>query len=203
MEAAHGSIISMGRRRSSLMQSGGEQQPVGSVGIGGGWQLAWQLDDRRNEGGFKRVYLREEGVPSSRQGSLVSLPGTDYPVAEGGEYIQAAGLVSQPALYSKELMDQHPVGPAMVHPSETASKGPSWAVLLEPGVKHALFVGVGIQLLQQVGFSLSSFTFHFLLQKGIKHALLSNLLISIYPHAVFWHKWSSLLHAPNSGTSRR
>lgn len=149
MEAAHGSIISMGRRRSSLMQSGGEQQPVGSVGIGGGWQLAWQLDDRRNEGGFKRVYLREEGVPSSRQGSLVSLPGTDYPVAEGGEYIQAAGLVSQPALYSKELMDQHPVGPAMVHPSETASKGPSWTVLLEPGVKHALFVGVGIQLLQQ------------------------------------------------------
>ncbi|PRQ38149.1 putative major facilitator, sugar transporter, major facilitator superfamily [Rosa chinensis] len=37
----------------------------------------------------------------------------------------------------------------MVHPSETASKGPIWAALLEPGVKHALFVGIGIQILQQ------------------------------------------------------
>jgi hypothetical protein len=47
-------------------------------------------------------------------------------------------------------MDQHPVGPAMVHPSQTATKAPIWTALLEPGVKHALFVGIGIQLLQQV-----------------------------------------------------
>jgi hypothetical protein len=115
--------------------------------------LAWKWSERegedgKKEGGFKRIYLHQEGVPGSRRGSIVSLPGGDVPVE--GEYIQAAALVSQPALYSKELMDQHPVGPAMVHPSQTATKAPIWAALLEPGVKHALFVGMGIQLLQQV-----------------------------------------------------
>ncbi|XP_059637596.1 monosaccharide-sensing protein 2-like [Cornus florida] len=146
---SHGSVLSM-RRHSSLTQ-GNAGEAVSSTGIGGGWQLAWKWSERegedgKKEGGFKRIYLHE-GVPGSRRGSLVSLPGGDAP--EEGEFIQAAALVSQPALYSKELMDQHPVGPAMVHPSETASKGPIWAALLEPGVKRALFVGVGIQLLQQ------------------------------------------------------
>ncbi|XP_042508039.1 monosaccharide-sensing protein 2-like [Macadamia integrifolia] len=147
--ASHGSIMSM-RRHSSLMQ--GNAEAGSSMGIGGGWQLAWKWSERegedgKKEGGFKRIYLHQEGVPGSRRGSLVSLPGADIP--EGGEYIQAAALVSQPALYSKELIGQHPVGPAMVHPSETAAKGPRWGDLFEPGVKHALFVGVGIQILQQ------------------------------------------------------
>ncbi|XVF74069.1 hypothetical protein PTKIN_Ptkin13bG0031700 [Pterospermum kingtungense] len=147
--ASHGSIISM-RRHSTLVQDGGES--VGSTGIGGGWQLAWKWSERegadgKKEGGFKRIYLHQEGVPGSRRGSLVSLPGNDMPAE--GEFIQAAALVSQPALYSKELLDQHHVGPAMVHPSETASKGPVWAALLDPGVKRALLVGVGIQILQQ------------------------------------------------------
>ncbi|KAK9928465.1 hypothetical protein M0R45_025598 [Rubus argutus] len=146
---AHGSVLSM-RRNSSLMQGTGET--VGSTGIGGGWQLAWkwsekQGEDGQKEGGFQRVYLHQEGVPGSRRGSLMSLPGGDIPAE--GQFIQAAALVSQPALYSKSLIDQHPVGPAMVHPSETASKGPIWAALLEPGVKHALYVGIGIQILQQ------------------------------------------------------
>ncbi|KAK4351768.1 hypothetical protein RND71_027286 [Anisodus tanguticus] len=145
----HGSTLSV-RRNSSLMQ-GNAGEGVGSMGIGGGWQLAWKWTERESEdgtkeGGFKRIYLHEAGH-GSRHGSLVSVPGGDIP--EDGEYIQAAALVSQPALYSKELMGQHPVGPAMVHPSETASKGPSWAALLEPGVKSALIVGVGIQILQQ------------------------------------------------------
>ncbi|KAJ7005594.1 hypothetical protein NC653_005035 [Populus alba x Populus x berolinensis] len=146
---SHGSALSM-RRHSSLLQGAGEA--VDGTGIGGGWQLAWKWSERegedgKKEGGFKRIYLHQEGVPGSRRGSIVSLPGGDVPVE--GEYIQAAALVSQPALYSKELMDQHPVGPAMVHPSQTATKAPIWAALLEPGVKHALFVGMGIQLLQQ------------------------------------------------------
>ncbi|CBI40753.3 unnamed protein product, partial [Vitis vinifera] len=127
---SHSSIMSM-RRHSSLMQ-GTAGEAAGGMGIGGGWQLAWKWSERegedgKKEGGFKRIYLHEEG----------------------GDYIQAAALVSQPALYSKELMDQDPVGPAMVHPAETASRGPMWAALLEPGVKHALFVGAGIQILQQ------------------------------------------------------
>nr|KYP64886.1 Monosaccharide-sensing protein 2 [Cajanus cajan] len=141
---SHGSILGSMRRHSSLMQGSAEQ--VGSTGIGGGWQLAWKWSDKGEDGkkqaGFQRIYLHEEGVAGSRRGSIVSIPGE-------GEFVQAAALVSQPALYSKELIDGQPVGPAMVHPSETASKGPIWKALLEPGVKHALFVGVGIQILQQ------------------------------------------------------
>ncbi|KRX93440.1 Monosaccharide-sensing protein 2, partial [Trichinella patagoniensis] len=37
----------------------------------------------------------------------------------------------------------------MVHPLEAVAEGSVWADLLEPGVKQALIVGVGIQLLQQ------------------------------------------------------
>lgn len=146
---AHGSILSM--RHSSIMQADGGEQISSSMGIGGGWQLAWKWSEKegqdgKKEGGFKRIYLHQDSV--SRHGSLVSVPGGEVPIE--GEMTQAAALVSQPALYSKELMDQNPVGPAMVHPSETATKGPSWRDLFEPGVKHALVVGVGIQILQQV-----------------------------------------------------
>ncbi|KAF7810719.1 monosaccharide-sensing protein 2-like [Senna tora] len=135
----HGSLSSM--RQGSLLQ-----------GIGGGWQLAWKWTERegpdgKKEGGFKRIYLHQEGGPGSRRGSLVSLPGGD--IQADGEVVQAAALVSQPALYNKELLNQQPVGPAMVHPSEAAAKGPRWSDLFEPGVKHALIVGVGIQILQQ------------------------------------------------------
>ncbi|PKI75792.1 hypothetical protein CRG98_003835, partial [Punica granatum] len=144
---AHGSTFSM--RQGSLVQGTGET--VGSTGIGGGWQLAWQWaekegPDGKKEGGFKRIYLHQEGATGSIRGSLASLPGGG---GEEGEFIQAAALVSQPALFSKELMKQHPVGPAMVHPAETAVKGPSWRDLFEPGVKRALIVGIGIQMLQQ------------------------------------------------------
>ncbi|GAB4828457.1 Monosaccharide-sensing protein 2 [Ancistrocladus abbreviatus] len=147
---SHGSMMSVGRRGSLLQANAGET--VGSTGIGGGWQLAWKWsekegEDGKKEGEFKRVYLHEEGAAGSKRGSLVSLPGGDVPGE--GEYVQVAALVSSPALYSKELLVQHPVGPAMVHPSETAKEGPNWAALLEPGVKRALLVGVGIQMLQQ------------------------------------------------------
>ncbi|VVA41828.1 PREDICTED: monosaccharide-sensing [Prunus dulcis] len=136
-------------RNNSLI--GGEG--AGSTGIGGGWQLAWKWSEREGqdghkEGGFKRIYLHQEGVPASRRGSIVSVPGGD--AATDGEFIQAAALVSQPALYSKELMNQHPVGPAMIHPSAATAKGPIWSDLFEPGVKHALVVGVGLQILQQL-----------------------------------------------------
>ncbi|KAK2446673.1 Monosaccharide-sensing protein 2 [Trifolium repens] len=141
---SHGSLLNNIRRHSSLMQESGD--PVGSTGIGGGWQLAWKWsgkgEDGKRQGEFKRIYLHEEGVSGNRRGSMVSIP-------DESEFVHAAALVSQPALYSKELIGEQPVGPAMVHPSMTASKGPIWEALLEPGVKHALFVGIGIQLLQQ------------------------------------------------------
>lgn len=146
----HDSLSSV--RHGSLAQ-GKPADPVSSMGIGGGWQLAWKWSERegkdgQKEGGFKRIYLHQDGVPGSQHGSIVSVPGGDAPA--DSEFIHAAALVSQPALYSAELMHQKPVGPAMVHPSEAASKGPIWRDLFEPGVKHALFVGVGIQILQQV-----------------------------------------------------
>ncbi|OIV97550.1 hypothetical protein TanjilG_12307 [Lupinus angustifolius] len=127
----------------SILEGSGEA--VDSTGIGGGWQLAWKWSDKgedsTKEGGFKRIYLHQDGVPGSRRGSVVSIPGE-------GELVHASALVSQPALCSKQLISQQPVGPAMVHPSET-SNGSIWKSLLEPGVKHALIVGIGIQLLQQ------------------------------------------------------
>ncbi|KAK6160861.1 hypothetical protein DH2020_004242 [Rehmannia glutinosa] len=119
------------------------------------WRLAIGLEmDRtrwrrwKERRGFKRIYLHQEGgATGSRRGSLVSIAGGGDGPADG-EYFQAAALVSQPALYSKELMDQRPVGPAMVHPSETAGKVSILAALLEPK-KAALIVGIGIQILQQ------------------------------------------------------
>jgi hypothetical protein len=64
--------------------------------------------------------------------------------------MQAAVLVSHPSQYGKELLQEHPVGPAIIHPGETATRLPSWSNLLEGGVRRALIVGVGIQILQQV-----------------------------------------------------
>lgn len=129
-------------------------EPVSSVGIGGGWQLAWKWTEKEGqdgtkEGCFKRIYLLQDSIAASCRGSLSSTPCPGGDVPEGGEFIQADALVSQPALYSKEIMDQPTVGPAIIHPSEAASSGPNWSDLFEPGVKHALVVGVGIQLLQQ------------------------------------------------------
>ncbi|KVI07566.1 General substrate transporter, partial [Cynara cardunculus var. scolymus] len=145
---------------SSLMQGNAGETSGGGMGIGGGWQLAWKWSERegedgKKEGGFKRIYLHREGSGpgGSRRGSIVSILGScGGNVSIEGEYVQASALVSQPALYSKELMSQCPVGPAMVHPSETVSKTPMLSALGDPGVSRALLVGVAIQMLQQARF---------------------------------------------------
>ncbi|BAT80436.1 hypothetical protein LR48_Vigan338s001100 [Vigna angularis] len=157
-------------RQGSLVQG----EASGNTGIGGGWKLAWKWSEK--DGVVKRIYLHEEGGPGSRRGSLISLPGGDAPTLTDGEIVQAAALVSQSALYNKELMHQQPVGPAMIHPSETAAKGPSWSDLFEPGVKHALIVGVGIQILQQFSGinGVLYYTPQILEQAGVGY-LLSNL----------------------------
>ncbi|KAG8657650.1 monosaccharide-sensing protein 2 [Manihot esculenta] len=194
---AHGSLPSM--RHGSLMQ-GNDGEPVGSTGIGGGWQLAWKWSERegqdgKKEGGFKRIYLHQEGMPGSQRGSLVSLHGGDAPAE--GEFIQAAALVSQSALYSKELVNQHPIGPAMVHPSETFAKGPSWRDLFEPGVKHALAVGVGIQILQQFSGinGVLYYTPQILEQAGVG-VLLSNMGISSASASLLISAITTLLMLP-------
>ncbi|KAL4572780.1 hypothetical protein LXL04_019565 [Taraxacum kok-saghyz] len=179
--AAHGSILSV-RNGSAVGNTAGE---LSSTGIGGGWQLAWQWTERdgedgKKEGGFKRIYLHQEAGSKSNRGSMISVVGGGGDMAaDAGDVFQAAALVSQPALYSKDLMDHHPVGPAMVHPSEAAMKGPSWKDLFEPGVKHALFVGVGLQILQQFSGinGVLYYTPQILEQAGVG-ILLSNLGIS-------------------------
>ncbi|KAL8135831.1 hypothetical protein AgCh_010439 [Apium graveolens] len=193
---SHGSILGV-RRNSSLMQGHAGED---SMGIGGGWQLAWkwserQGDDGEKEGGFKRIYLHEEGISGSRRGSIVSLPGGE--IAES-EYIQAAALVSQPALYSKDLMNQqHPVGPAMVHPSETVSQGVGWSALLEPGVRRALVVGVGIQMLQQFSGinGVMYYTPQILEQAGVE-VLLSSLGIGSESASFLISAFTTLLMLP-------
>ena len=94
------------------------------------------------------MYLHQESGIQSHRASMMSLPSVNAPGEM--EPIQAASLVSQPAVYGKELLQEHPVGPAMVHPSETAVKGPNWTDLFEGGVRRALIVGIGIQILEQV-----------------------------------------------------
>ncbi|GAV88765.1 Sugar_tr domain-containing protein [Cephalotus follicularis] len=190
----NGSLLSL--KHGSSMQGNAGQ----SMGIGGGWQLAWEWTERKDEdgnkeGGFKRIYLHQDGVPGSRRGSLVSLPGGDAPA--DGDVIQASALVSQPALYSKELMKQHPIGPAMVHPAETAVQGPSWRELFEPGVKHALVVGVGIQLLQQFSGinGVLYYTPQILEQAGVG-VLLSNMGISSASASLLISAITTLLMLP-------
>ncbi|XP_009763350.1 monosaccharide-sensing protein 2-like [Nicotiana sylvestris] len=190
---------------SSMMQ-GNDGEPVGSAGIGGGWQLAWKWTEREGddekEGGFKRIYLHEGGTHGARRGSLVSLPGGDMP--SGGEFVRAAALVSQPALYWKDLMDQHHVGPAMIHPSETSGKWPSWSDLFEPGVKHALIVGVGIQLLQQFSGinGVMYYTPQILEQAGVG-VLLSNLGISSASASLLISAITNFLMLPSIAVAMR
>ncbi|WOG87837.1 hypothetical protein DCAR_0207069 [Daucus carota subsp. sativus] len=134
-------------------------EPLGSVGIGGGWQLAWKWTEKEGqdgtkEGCYKRIYMLQDSVAPSCRGSLTSTPAPGMEMPEGAEFVQADALVadalvSHPAPNSKEIMDQPTVGPAVIHPSEAAASGSSWSNLFEPGVKHALVVGVGIQMLQQ------------------------------------------------------
>ncbi|XP_009340800.2 monosaccharide-sensing protein 2 [Pyrus x bretschneideri] len=192
-----------GMRNGSL--TGGEG--ASSTDIGGGWQLAWKWSEREGqdghkEGGFKRIYLHQEGVPASRHGSIVSIPGGDVP--NDSEFIQAAALVSKSALYSRELMNQHPVGPAMVNPAATSAKGPSWSDLFEPGVKHALAVGVGMQILQQFsGISgVLYYTPQILEQAGVG-ILLSNLGISSASSSLLISAVTTLLMLPSIAIAMR
>lgn len=202
-QVAHESVLGM--RRSSLMQ-GNSGQAVSSMGIGGGWQLAWKWSEKEAADGtkgrgFKRIYLRPEGIPGSQRGSMASLAGGDV---QGSEVFQAAGLVSQPALYSKELMEQHAVGPAMVHPSEMASKGPRWGYLFDAGVKHALFVGIGIQILQQFSGinGVLYYTPQILEQSGVD-VLLANIGISSDSASILISALITLLMLPSIGVAMR
>ncbi|KAJ7539906.1 hypothetical protein O6H91_11G114500 [Diphasiastrum complanatum] len=134
----------------STMPIGSIPASIGSVGIGGGWQLAWvrteadAQETNRENGGIRRVFLLQDGpVPSRAASALSLLSGIE------AEQFPAAALVAQPVQISKDILKVNPLGPAMVHPSQTAVKGPAWRDLWEGGVQRALIVGVGLQILQQ------------------------------------------------------
>lgn len=204
--ASNGSLYSM-RHHSSLLQGNASEASSG-MGIGGGWQLAYKWSDKKgtdgeNDGGLKRIYLHQEGgVPGSRRGSLVSLSGADIPVE--GEMIHAAALVSQSVIRPENLPGHHPVGGAMVQPSEAAVKRTVWDELFEPGVKHALIVGVGIQILQQFSGinGVLYYTPQILEQAGVG-VLLSNIGIGSDSASLLISGITTLLMIPSIGVAMR
>ncbi|KAF7829073.1 monosaccharide-sensing protein 2-like [Senna tora] len=156
------------RSNSSLNQGNAGEIP-NNTDIGGGWQLVYKTSEKvrggKREKGLQRVYLHAEAAPAAAQfNSFVSTSGYDIPLE--GEAFPAAALVSQSVLGSKDVL----------HHPEVIAKGPSWRALLEPGVKRALIVGVGLQILQQAA-GIGGFLYYapqILEQAGIG-ALLSNL----------------------------
>ncbi|KAF5453780.1 hypothetical protein F2P56_023500 [Juglans regia] len=175
---SHGSHLSVGRNGSHVLGN----EAVSHADIGGGWQLVWKWsekvgEDGKREGGFQRIYLNQEAALGSRHGSLLSVPAGAMP--EDGELLQAATFVSQPALCLKALMSRHSIGPATVYPSETVANGQTWRHLLEPGVKRALCVGLGLQILQQIsGINGVLYYGPQILEKAGVSVLLSNMGIS-------------------------
>ncbi|MCO5609503.1 hypothetical protein L7F22_063731 [Adiantum nelumboides] len=140
--------------QSSLPLGGSLSGSVGSTGVGGGWKLVWQwtgpqgTEGKAGQGEFRRVYLHQESRDGdSHVSSTHSLPcfGSS---ASNLEPIQASALVSG---RSRRASLENQVGPALIHPAESARKGLAWSELLEGGVKQALIVGVLLQALEQFG----------------------------------------------------
>uniref|UniRef100_A0A0D9VN42 Major facilitator superfamily (MFS) profile domain-containing protein n=1 Tax=Leersia perrieri TaxID=77586 RepID=A0A0D9VN42_9ORYZ len=124
------------RRHSSLTVDGGDA--TSTLGIGGGWQLAWKwtegvAPDGTRQSTVKRMYLHEEQT------------------AEAMEGVQAAALVSQSALCTatRQHQQQQDDDPMLVAAAPADETEAGWRELLEPGVRHALVCGVAIQILQQ------------------------------------------------------
>jgi MFS family permease len=173
-----------------------EETATTTMGIGGGWQLAWKYEDGPESGVVKRMYLHEEGGGAG----------------EGGG-VHAAALVSRSALYlhgSKQQLQAD--GPAIVHPKEAeaeaeAEEMPSsrWLELLrEPGVRHALVCGVTMQVLQQLsGISgVLYYTPQILKQAGVS-VLLGNLGLSADSTSILISGVTTLLMLPAIGVAMR
>lgn len=130
------SRFGQGSRLQSMTGEAGE-----STGIGGGWQLAWKWKEGEGQqGSFRRVYLHEDSAPGAWRDPA------------DGEFVKAAALVSHSAISPQQLM-RNPLGPGSIKPTQAATEGPRLSDLLEPGVKNALLVGMGIQMMQQVPIS--------------------------------------------------
>ncbi|THU66648.1 hypothetical protein C4D60_Mb05t16370 [Musa balbisiana] len=91
----------------------------------------------------------------------------------------------------------------MVHPSETAGKSPRWSDLFEPGVRHALYVGIGIQILQQFSRINGVLYYTQILEQAGVEVLLSNIGISSDSASILISAVTTLLMLPNIGVAMR
>ncbi|GAU28097.1 hypothetical protein TSUD_223380 [Trifolium subterraneum] len=169
-----GSKDMLGMTSNSSLVHGHDVETPRNRDIGGGWQLVYKSTDDAMGGkreGLQRVYLHADpsaaAVSQSPRVSFVSTSGYDL---DGGDAFQAAGIVSRSVLGTSDALTMIP---------EAAVKGPKWKALLEPGVKRALIVGIGLQILQQAA-GINGFLYYapqILEQAGVG-ALLSNLGLS-------------------------
>ncbi|KAL5099694.1 hypothetical protein RYX36_004021 [Vicia faba] len=173
-DRAYGSKDMLGMRSHGSLVHGNDETPR-NTDIGGGWQLVYKSTDDAMGGkreGLQRVYLHADpsaaAVSQSPHVSFVATSGYDIHI-DGGEAFQAAGIVSRSVLGTSDALSI----------PEVAAKGLKWRALLEPGVKRALIVGIGLQILQQAA-GINGFLFYapqILEQAGVG-ALLSSLGIS-------------------------
>ncbi|XP_024540278.1 monosaccharide-sensing protein 2 [Selaginella moellendorffii] len=205
VEQGHETVPERRGSRSNLvsrgsMHHGSMPESLGSVGIGGGWQLAWQWSEpeqgtgHTEEGGFRRVFLLQEAVDASGRivGSTASLPG----IAEG-DSIPAAAIIGHPAQSMRDIIGEAPVGPAMLHPTQTATSGPAWSDIFVGGVKRALIVGLSLQVLQQFsGINAVLYFIPQILQQSGLAVLLSDAGINANSASILGSAATSLLMLP-------
>ncbi|KAG8047038.1 hypothetical protein GUJ93_ZPchr0008g13120 [Zizania palustris] len=183
------------QRHSSIT---GGVETASTMGIGGGWQLAWKWTEKVGEdgvkrGGVKRMYLHEEGEAAGGRETSSS------------SYVHATALVSRSMLYTKDvLIGQSPTEPAFANPPEAAASaaGPVWRELMEPSVRRALLCGVMIQILQQFSGinGVLYYTPQILDQAGVS-VLLASLGLSAESTSILISGLTTLLMLPSIGVA--
>ncbi|GJP32294.1 hypothetical protein CLOM_g16876 [Closterium sp. NIES-68] len=151
MESVFSSVPPLASLTSLDLNNSYQTSTATAGSLGGGWQLMWQVEAASNQvdGGdeklnnqshdeMRRVYILQQSIGQSLSDS------TQLPNDDG---IQVSVLVSQQNSLAPLECDTE--GPAMVHPSKTEGAEGGFSSLKEPGVKQALVVGIGLQVLQQ------------------------------------------------------
>eukprot|EP00246_Nothoceros_aenigmaticus_P015495 TRINITY_DN647_c0_g1_i3.p1 TRINITY_DN647_c0_g1~~TRINITY_DN647_c0_g1_i3.p1 ORF type:complete len:593 (-),score=102.94 TRINITY_DN647_c0_g1_i3:1246-3024(-) len=168
---------------------------MGDVGIGGGWQLGWRYTgaeggDPSEVGSLQRVYIFNNPVDHSAAMSLSGVDGEP-------ETIQASVLVAPAVSMAMDVLTEDAVGPAMIHPADTATQGPAWKDLVVPGVRRALVVGIGLQVLQQFcGINAVMYFIPQILQQSGADVLLSSMGFSAESSSILASAVSTLLMIP-------
>ncbi|CAL5040740.1 unnamed protein product [Urochloa decumbens] len=186
--------VETNKPQNSSMTGAGET--ASTMGIGGGWQLAWKWTEKVGpdgvkRGAVKRMYLHEDDSSSS---------------GAGPEYVHAAALVSRSMLYTKGVMIGQSPTPAFENPPDTTTNKQEarWRELLEPGVRRALLCGVMIQILQQFSGinGVLYYTPQILDQAGVS-VLLSSLGLSADSTSILISGLTTLLMLPSIGLAMR